>query len=165
MMTGEIRTRWFIQFGCCSRLDKETSGVMAVAKTKLGVGEIRRQFSREHSLEKAGPEKFYLALCHGEVKLPKQEDKGCHKDKKMIRDLLVRLMDEANGEAEYKALCDMELSTNEQTRKEMTAVVDTLHADVNPLHALTVMLMRDIGDLTTALAELDKVMAEATKVQ
>merc|ERR1719322_1946970 len=40
------------------------------------------------------------------------------KVKKMIKDLIVRLMEEANEEAEHKGWCDTELSTNEQTRKE-----------------------------------------------
>ena len=34
---------------------------------------------------------------------------------KMIKDLIVKLMEEANGEAEQKGYCDMELATNEQT--------------------------------------------------
>merc|ERR1719160_2262865 len=42
------------------------------------------------------------------------------KVKKMIKDLIVRLMEEANEEAEHKGWCDTELSTNEQTRKEKT---------------------------------------------
>merc|ERR1719450_1642475 len=48
------------------------------------------------------------------------------KVKKMIKDLIVRLMEEANKEAEHKGWCDTELSTNEQTRKEKTAAVETL---------------------------------------
>merc|ERR1719310_1163697 len=42
------------------------------------------------------------------------------KVKKMIKDLVVKLMEEANEEAEHKGWCDTELSTNEQTRKEKT---------------------------------------------
>eukprot|EP00972_Heterocapsa_arctica_P023673 3488373-Heterocapsa_arctica.AAC.1 len=42
------------------------------------------------------------------------------KVKKMIKDLIGRLMEEANEEAEHKGWCDTELSTNEQTRKEKT---------------------------------------------
>merc|ERR1719160_1829888 len=45
------------------------------------------------------------------------------KVKKMIKDLIVRLMEEANEEAEHKGWCDTELSTNEQTRKEKTEAV------------------------------------------
>merc|ERR1719408_1177894 len=43
------------------------------------------------------------------------------KVKKMIKDLIVKLMEEANEEAEQKGFCDTELSTNEQTRKEKTS--------------------------------------------
>merc|ERR1719178_560630 len=50
------------------------------------------------------------------------------KVKKMIKDLIVKLMEEANEEAEHKGWCDTELSTNEQTRKEKTQAVETLHA-------------------------------------
>ena len=46
------------------------------------------------------------------------------KVKKMIKDLIVRLMEEANEEAEHKGWCDTELSTNEQTRKEKTDAVE-----------------------------------------
>merc|ERR1712066_627800 len=52
------------------------------------------------------------------------------KVKKMIKDLLVRLMEEANEEAEHKGWCDTELSTNEQTRKEKTQAVEVLHAEI-----------------------------------
>merc|ERR1719248_462627 len=48
------------------------------------------------------------------------EDDPFKKVKKMIKDLIVRLMEEANEEAEHKGWCDTELATNEQTRKEKT---------------------------------------------
>merc|ERR1712050_727041 len=56
-------------------------------------------------------------------------DDPFRKVKKMIKDLIVRLMEEANEEAEHKGWCDTELSTNEQTRKEKTEAVETLHAE------------------------------------
>lgn len=47
----------------------------------------------------------------------------------------MRLMEEANEEAEHKGWCDTELSTNEQTRKEKTSAVETLHAEIDELTA------------------------------
>merc|ERR1719502_2046939 len=46
------------------------------------------------------------------------------KVRKMIKDLITKLMQEANDEAEHKGWCDTELSTNEQTRKEKTEQVE-----------------------------------------
>merc|ERR1719387_1679457 len=57
------------------------------------------------------------------------------KVKKMISDLITRLLEEANEEAEHKGWCDEELATNEQTRKEKTAAVETLHAEIDELGA------------------------------
>merc|ERR1719162_394721 len=83
----------------------------------------------------------------------------------MIKDLIVRLMEEANGEAEHKGWCDTELSTNEQTRKEKTEAVETLHAEIDELEASIAKLTMDIAELTDAVAKLDAAMAEATKIR
>jgi len=87
------------------------------------------------------------------------------KVKKMIKDLIVRLMEEANEEAEHKGWCDTELSTNEQTRKEKTEAVETLHAEIDQLEASIAKLTEQITDLTKAVAELDKAMADATQLR
>merc|ERR1740121_489446 len=93
-----------------------------------------------------------------------QED-PFRKVKKMIKDLLVRLMEEANEEAEHKGWCDTELSTNEQTRKEKTEAVETLHAEIDELEASIQKLTQDIQELTEAVAALDAAMAKATKLR
>jgi len=87
------------------------------------------------------------------------------KVKKMIKDLLVRLMEEANEEAEHKGWCDTELSTNEQTRKEKTEAVETLHAEIDELQASIAKLTEEIGELSKAIADLDTAMAEATGIR
>merc|ERR1712207_103934 len=87
------------------------------------------------------------------------------KVKKMIKDLIVRLMEEANEEAEHKGWCDTELSTNEQTRKEKTEAVETLHAEIDELEASIAKLTEDIAELTKAVAELDAAMAKATEIR
>merc|ERR1719377_23893 len=87
------------------------------------------------------------------------------KVKKMIKDLIVRLMEEANEEAEHKGWCDTELSTNEQTRKEKTEAVERLHAEIDELEASIAQLTEDIAELTKAVAELDAAMAKATTIR
>merc|ERR1719407_346434 len=73
-------------------------------------------------------------------------------------------MEEANEEAEHKGWCDTELSTNEQTRKEKTAAVETLHAEIDELSASIAKLTQEITDLTAEIAEIDKAVAEALTV-
>merc|ERR1719421_1730610 len=87
------------------------------------------------------------------------------KVKKMVKDLIVKLMEEANEEAEHKGWCDTELSTNEQTRKEKTAAVETLHAEIDELSASIAKLTQEITDLTAEIAEIDKAVAEATAIR
>jgi DNA repair exonuclease SbcCD ATPase subunit len=92
-------------------------------------------------------------------------DDPFQKVKKMIKDLIVRLMEEANEEAEHKGWCDTELSTNEQTRKEKTEAVETLHAEIDQLQASIAKLTEDVSDLSKAVSELDAAMAKATKLR
>merc|ERR1712061_573112 len=87
------------------------------------------------------------------------------KVKKMIKDLIVRLMEEANEESEHKGWCDTELSTNEQTRNEKTAAVEVLHAEIDLLQASIAKLTEEIADLTAAVAALDAAMAKATTLR
>jgi len=87
------------------------------------------------------------------------------KVKKLIKDLLVRLMEEANEEAEHKGWCDTELSTNEQTRKEKTQAVELLHAELDELEASVAKLSEEIAELSSAVAELARAMAEATALR
>merc|ERR1719263_1487515 len=87
------------------------------------------------------------------------------KVKKMIKELIVRLMEEANEEAEHKGWCDTELSTNEQTRKEKTSAVETLHSEIDELESSLAKLSEDITDLTKAVSELDAAMSKATKLR
>jgi len=87
------------------------------------------------------------------------------KVKKMIKDLIVKLMEEATAEVEHKGWCDTELSTNEQTRQEKTESVETLTAEIDQLEASIAKLSEDITTLTEEVANLDAAMAEATKLR
>merc|ERR1719426_47482 len=83
----------------------------------------------------------------------------------MIKDLIVRLMEEANEEAEHKGWCDTELGTNKQTRDEKTEAVVTLHAEIDELTASIAKLTEEITELTEAVAAIDAAVAKATKIR
>merc|ERR1719267_428627 len=84
------------------------------------------------------------------------------KVKKMIKDLISKLVQEATEEAEHKGWCDTELTTNKQTRDKKTEEVNILKSDIDDLEATIAQLTQDIADLTAALEELATAMAEAT---
>jgi len=85
--------------------------------------------------------------------------------KKMVKDMVVKLMEEAAEEAEHKGWCDNELATNEQTRKEKTEAVEVLHAEIDELEATIAQLSNEITELNQAIAASDAAVAEATTIR
>merc|ERR1719326_825576 len=85
----------------------------------------------------------------------KMGDDPFTKVKKMIKDMITKLMEEANDEAEHKGWCDTEMSTNQQTRESKTALVDELTASVQELKAKSAKLTNDVSKLSAQAAELD----------
>lgn len=84
------------------------------------------------------------------------------KVKKMIKDLISKLVQEATEEAEHKGWCDTELTTNKQTRDKKTEEVNVLESEIEDLTATISQLTTDIADLTSALKDLAADMAENT---
>jgi len=87
------------------------------------------------------------------------------KVKKMIRDLITKLMEEANEEADQHAYCTSELSTNKQTRENKGAEVDKLTAESEQLGAEIAKLGDEISQLSDAVSEMEGERAEATKLR
>merc|ERR1719377_144052 len=85
------------------------------------------------------------------------------KVKKMIREMITKLMEEANAEAEHKAFCDTEMGTNKQTRDKKTAQSEELNADIEELTSEISKLASEITELGNELAALDAQVEEATK--
>jgi len=85
------------------------------------------------------------------------------KVKKMIKDLITKLMEEANEEADHKGWCDEELATNKASRDSLTAEASDLAAKVDELTALEGKLSQDISDLGSAIKDLSTAMSEATE--
>lgn len=82
---------------------------------------------------------------------------------KMIKDLLVKLREEANEEANHKGWCDAELGTNELTRKNKGKEVEALTSESEALAAKAAKLTQKIADLHTEVAEIDKAVATAVE--
>merc|ERR1719421_2059057 len=87
------------------------------------------------------------------------------KVKKMIKDLIDKLMEEAAAEASHKGWCDQELATNYKTRKEKTDAVETLKSEIDELNASIAKLTEEITELSAAIADLDTAVAKATKMR
>merc|ERR1740130_989003 len=85
------------------------------------------------------------------------------KVKKMIKDLIVKLMEEGTSETEHKGWCDTELTTNKQTRDKKTADINELNSNIEDLTATIAQLTQDCADLTAAVKELDAAMAKQTE--
>jgi uncharacterized protein YoxC len=84
------------------------------------------------------------------------------KVKKMIKDLISKLVQEATEEAEHHGWCQTELTTNKQTRDKKTEEVNVLESEIEDLTATISQLTTDIADLTAALKDLAADMAENT---
>jgi len=80
----------------------------------------------------------------------------------MVKDLIVKLMQEANDEAEHKGFCDMEMATNKNTRDKKSEDVINLTAQIDELKASIAKISQDIEGFSAEIAELDAAVAKAT---
>eukprot|EP00747_Dinoflagellata_sp_TGD_P159952 gnl/TRDRNA2_/TRDRNA2_177938_c1_seq32.p1 gnl/TRDRNA2_/TRDRNA2_177938_c1~~gnl/TRDRNA2_/TRDRNA2_177938_c1_seq32.p1 ORF type:complete len:672 (-),score=264.49 gnl/TRDRNA2_/TRDRNA2_177938_c1_seq32:98-2113(-) len=87
------------------------------------------------------------------------------KVKKMIKDLIVKLMEEANAEADAKAYCDTEMATNKMTRDNKQSEVDELTAAVEEHTAAAAQLATEIKDLSDAIAAIKEKQASYTSLR
>merc|ERR1719262_1190133 len=75
---------------------------------------------------------------------------------KMIKDMIIKLTEEATEEAEHKGFCDTELTTNKQTRDYKTEESNSLKAEIEKLTA-------DIAQGSAEIAAIDAAVAKATE--
>jgi len=87
------------------------------------------------------------------------------KVKKMIKDLIGRLKEEAAQEAEHKGWCDDQLEENEKTRNDKTVKVESLYAKHDQLKATIAKLTTNLGDLQDEIAHLQEAMVNATSIR
>jgi len=85
------------------------------------------------------------------------------KVKKLIKDLIVQLMEEATSETEHKGWCDTELTTNKQTRDKKTEEVENLNNEIESLTNAIARLTEELATLAREIQELQTTMAQATE--
>jgi hypothetical protein len=87
------------------------------------------------------------------------------KVRKMIKDMIIKLMEEANEETEHKGWCDGELGANKVQRDAKTEDVNTLTAQADQLTADIAKLTQELADLATEITELDAAVTSATEIR
>merc|ERR1719254_108428 len=102
----------------------------------------------------------YLALMAS-----KASEDPFGKVKKMIKDLIVKLMEQANAEADQHAYCETELATNKQTREIKSSEVEELTAELESQNALKEQLTTEIKELSEEVAEIKAQQKEATDIR
>merc|ERR1719327_1858134 len=87
------------------------------------------------------------------------------KVKKLIQDLIERLVTEAAEEATKKGWCDTELGKAESTRDSNMNKIMTLNAELEGLEATKAKLEEEISTLTTEISELNDSLTKTTKIR
>jgi hypothetical protein len=87
------------------------------------------------------------------------------KVKKMIKDMIVKLMEEANAEADKNAYCTTELATNKLTRENKQSEVDELSANIEKKTAESTKLGEEVAELSGQVAELKGQQNELTGIR
>jgi len=87
------------------------------------------------------------------------------KVKKLIQELIERLIAESTSEATKKGFCDLELSKAEKNRNHRWADVKRLSAELSSLEAKQDALEEELSELAKSLKELNAALSEAVKLR
>jgi hypothetical protein len=87
------------------------------------------------------------------------------KVKKLIKDMIVKLMEEANQEADQKGYCDTELATNKATREWKSHDVEELTAQLEQATADLAQMKLDVAELSKEISEIKAEQKKATELR
>lgn len=130
----------------------------SLAQLRSGVMSPQQKKAVSFLTERAKASKSQLLS----VMAQKVADDPFVKVKKMIKDLITKLMEEAANEADHKEFCDTELASNKQTRDDLTAQAEDLQAQIDQDTALAEKMTKDIAGLDAAVSELEATVLKAT---
>jgi septal ring factor EnvC (AmiA/AmiB activator) len=87
------------------------------------------------------------------------------KVKKLIDDMITRLLEEAREDAKHEGFCDKEMGKSKITRNKLTEDIDGLDAAIEEGKSTIQKLADDTVTLTQQVADLVKSMAEASELR
>merc|ERR1719410_2201202 len=87
------------------------------------------------------------------------------KVKKLIDDMITRLLKEAEEDANHEGFCDKEMGKSKITRNKLTEDIDSLDAAIEEGKAMIQKLADDTATLTQEVEDLMKSMTEATDLR
>jgi chromosome segregation ATPase len=87
------------------------------------------------------------------------------KIKGLIEDMIYKLVEEANADAEKEGWCDTEMGKNKVTRDKLTEEIDGLDAAIEEGKATIMKLTQEVADLSKEIEDLDAEMTEATELR
>lgn len=95
----------------------------------------------------------------------KARDDPFAKVKKMVQDLITRLKEQANEEAQHKEWCDAELTQNEQVRSTRTSETERLSTQIDSHNAEVNQIQQQIAELSQEVVELDNAATTQTQIR
>jgi len=87
------------------------------------------------------------------------------KVKKLIDDMITRLLEEANADAEKEGWCDTEMGKSKVTRNKLSEEIDGLDAAIEEGKGTIMALTQELADLADEIEDLDAQMGEATQLR
>merc|ERR1719156_239531 len=87
------------------------------------------------------------------------------KVKKLIDDMISRLLEEANADAEKEGWFDTEMGKSKVTRNKLSEEIDGLDAAIEDGKGTIMKLTQEVADLAYEIQDLDAQMGEATQLR
>jgi len=87
------------------------------------------------------------------------------KVKKLIDDMITRLLEEANADAQKEGWCDTEMGKSKVTRNKLSEEIDGLSAAIEDGKGTIMKLTQELADLADEIKDLDAQTGEATQLR